>query len=35
MVPDLGGNLEAFRRLDLPPAARGAILHGTARRLFG
>jgi predicted TIM-barrel fold metal-dependent hydrolase len=35
MVPDLGGNLEAFRRLDLPPAARGAILHGTAQRLFG
>ena len=34
-VPDLGGNLEAFRRLELPPAARAAILDGTARRLFG
>lgn len=35
MVPDLKTNLEAFRRLGLPPEVEVAILGGTARRIFG
>jgi predicted TIM-barrel fold metal-dependent hydrolase len=34
-VPDLASNLEQFRSLVLPAAARSAILNGTASRIFG
>jgi len=34
-VPDLGGNLEAFRRLELSDEARANILHRTSERIFG
>jgi predicted TIM-barrel fold metal-dependent hydrolase len=34
-VPDLGRNLEAFRRLELPGEARVDILHRTSQRIFG
>jgi predicted TIM-barrel fold metal-dependent hydrolase len=33
-VPDMKANVEAFLALDLPDAARRAILHGNALRLF-
>ncbi len=35
MVPDLGTNLAAFRRLGLSATAESAILTETARSIFG